>query len=528
MPAILKTRTVGFLGSAGYAGSIGYTGSYDGNANFSGYTGSTVPTVKTSPLENREIDWNFIALNNIKLDYNGSGANLTGLNAANVATGTLSPQRGGTGYTGSIYPGNVIMGTTGGNGTAANLTAGTNIAITNATGSISIATSATPSFTTVTTTGAGTIGGDLTVTGGDIITSSGTATVFNTGATILNIGQGADTISIGATSGTTTIRNNVAITGDLTVSGGDLITTAGFNLAQAATTLSIGATTGTATIRNATVAVTNALTVGTSLTVGTTLSVTGNTTLTGDLTVNGGDLITTTSFNFAQAATTLSIGATTGTTSIRNNLTLAAGTTTTAPLKFTTGVTLTTPVAGSMEYDGNQLYFTTTDTGRGKSLIPQVAHYFNTTTVTIPVTTVTDVFASGGSAFATVANRGYEFEFHILGQKGATAGALTYQITSSAATGQSVVVSSPNIYGAAAINTFRTTTAATTAMTASTSIAANALYYHVIKAFVYNGAGAASTIRLQVASAGGATGTLYGSYYTVKEIPLTSVGAFVA
>lgn len=494
-----------------------------------GFTGSTGATLATGPLTNSQIDTNFINLNQKKLDFDGSGASLTALNAGNISTGTLSPQRGGTGYSGSVYPGNVIMGTTTGVGTAAALTAGTNIAITNATGSISIATSTTPSFTTVTTSGAGTIGGDLTVTGGDIITSAGTATVFNTGATILNIGQAADTISIGATSGTTTIRNNVTITGDLTVNGGDLITTAGFNLAQAASTLSIGATTGTATIRNATVAVTNALTVGTSLSVGTTLTVTGNTTLTGDLTVNGGDLITTTSFNFAQAATTLSIGATTGTTSIRNNLTLATGTTTLAPLKFTTGVNLSTPAAGSMEYDGNQLYFTTTDTSRGRSLIPQVAHYFVTTTVTTTAAAFTDVFPSGGSAFVTAPNRNYEFEFHILGQKSTTAGALTYQISSSAAAGQGVVVTSPNIYGPGIINTFRSTAATTTVMTASTSIAASANYYHVIKAFVYNGTGANGTIRLQVNAAGaGGTGILYGSYYTVKEIPGTPVGAFVA
>ena len=95
-----------------------------------------------------------------------------------------------------------------------------------------------------------TVPGDLAVNGGDITTTStGTATVFNTNATTLNVGE-------------------------------------------AATTVSIGATTGTATIRNATTAITGNATVGGSATVGTTLGVTGNTTLTGDLAVNGGDITT--------------------------------------------------------------------------------------------------------------------------------------------------------------------------------------------------------------------------------------------
>ena len=121
-----------------------------------------------------------------------------------------------------------------------------------------------------------TVPGDLAVNGGDITTTStGTATVFNTNATTLNVGE-------------------------------------------AATTVSIGATTGTATIRNATTAITGNATVGGSATVGTTLGVTGNTTLTGDLAVNGGDITTSaatatvfdsnaTSVDIAGAATTLNI-----------------------------------------------------------------------------------------------------------------------------------------------------------------------------------------------------------------------------
>jgi hypothetical protein len=202
--------------------------------------------------------------------------------------------------------------------------------------------------------------GDVAVNGGDITTTATTATLFNANATTLSFGGAAATLTIGATTGTATIRNatvaitnaatigttlavtgNTTLTGDLAVNGGDLTSSAStFNLlaspttvsfAAAGATLTIGATTGTATIRNATVAVTNALTVGT------TLAVTGNTTLTGDLAVNGGDITTTatgtatvfntnaTTLNIGGAATTVSIGATTGTTTVNNDLLLNTG-----------------------------------------------------------------------------------------------------------------------------------------------------------------------------------------------------------
>jgi len=131
--------------------------------------------------------------------------------------------------------------------------------------------------------GNATVPGDLAVNGADITTTStGTATVFNTNATTLNVGQ-------------------------------------------AATTVSVGATTGTATIRNATTAITGNATVGGSATVGTTLGVTGNTTLTGDLAVNGGDITTSaaTATVFDTAATTVDIAGAATTLNIADAATAA-------------------------------------------------------------------------------------------------------------------------------------------------------------------------------------------------------------
>jgi hypothetical protein len=77
-----------------------------------------------------------------------------------------------------------------------------------------IHTGASPSFTGLT------LSGDLAVNGADITTTAtGTATLFNTNATTLNIGGAATTVSLGAGTGTTTVNNNLTVSGNLTVNG---------------------------------------------------------------------------------------------------------------------------------------------------------------------------------------------------------------------------------------------------------------------------------------------------------------------
>ncbi|MBI2103950.1 MerR family transcriptional regulator, partial [Candidatus Woesebacteria bacterium] len=64
-----------------------------------------------------------------------------------------------------------------------------------------------------------TLAGDLAVNGGDITTTATTASIFNTNATTLDIGEAATAISIGATTGTTTINNDLILSGNLDVNG---------------------------------------------------------------------------------------------------------------------------------------------------------------------------------------------------------------------------------------------------------------------------------------------------------------------
>ena len=146
-----------------------------------------------------------------------------------------------------------------------------------------------------------------------------TMALFDNTATTINFGGAATAIDIGATTGTTSINNNLDVDGDVNVDGGDITTNSStFNLinstattvnfANAGTGITIGATTGTATIRNAT------------------------TTLDGNLNVNGTTIDTdeTGTFNllkdnattiaFGQAATSIVIGETTGTTRFRHSV----------------------------------------------------------------------------------------------------------------------------------------------------------------------------------------------------------------
>jgi hypothetical protein len=211
-----------------------------------------------------------------------------------------------------------------------------------------------------------TVGTDLTVFGGDIITTAATASVFNTGATTLNIGGAATTVGIGATTGTTTVKNSLQVDGNTTLGSNtsDEVTvnanniTFSFNdtatprgiLGQTSTGavdywfIGGAETGGTSDAGFAMIATGDngsdpiyarqyngsplSGTVNKQLTL---LDASGNTTIPGDLTVDGGDIITAnatstlfntvaTTLNIGGAATTVSIGANTGTTTINNSL----------------------------------------------------------------------------------------------------------------------------------------------------------------------------------------------------------------
>jgi hypothetical protein len=133
-----------------------------------------------------------------------------------------------------------------------------------------VGTTDSPSFAGLTLTG------DASVNGGDITTTAGTASIFNANATTINLGGAATSLSIGSAIGTTTVNNDLVSTGDVAVNGGDLTTTSStaslFN--SNATTLNIGGSATTVSIGGSTG----------NTTVNNNLIITGNLTVEGETT----------------------------------------------------------------------------------------------------------------------------------------------------------------------------------------------------------------------------------------------------
>jgi hypothetical protein len=132
----------------------------------------------------------------------GGTLGVTGLLSANGALTTTNLTASGN----ISSSGNLTV--TGTSTLTGRLTANGAITTTNITASGNISSSAGLIGGTLTTSGAGTIGDNLTVNGGSIIT-----------AAVVNIGAAATTMNIGATSGTTTVKNNLTVDGNLTVNG---------------------------------------------------------------------------------------------------------------------------------------------------------------------------------------------------------------------------------------------------------------------------------------------------------------------
>lgn len=170
---------------------------------------------------------------------------------------------------------------------------------------------------------------DLEIRGGDLTTTESVFNLLNTTATTINFAGAATSLYLGATSGTTTIKNDVTIEGDdlkTTKTTFNLIpdTATTVNLATAATNLVVGAQSGTTRVRND-------LDVDGNLNVDGSFHIGQNLDVDGDLNIDGGDLTvstavfniantTATTINIGGQATTVEIGAATGTTNINNNL----------------------------------------------------------------------------------------------------------------------------------------------------------------------------------------------------------------
>lgn len=165
-------------------------------------------------------------------------------------------------------------------------------------------------FTVDATSGNTVVAGDLAVNGGDLTSSQTTFNLLNATTTTLNIGGAATAVSLGASTGTATINNPTVVGANATQNLFNTVATT-LNIGGAATAVSLGAGTGTTTVNNTLAATGN-------------ISANSGTITTNQTTVN---LINTTAttLNIGGAATSVTIGATTGTATLRNATVNASG-----------------------------------------------------------------------------------------------------------------------------------------------------------------------------------------------------------
>jgi Major tropism determinant N-terminal domain len=166
--------------------------------------------------------------------------------------------------------------------------------------------------------------------------------------------------------------------------------------------------------------------------------------------------------NSSTGAVNATVGATTPTTGNFTKVTLSAGTASVQPLLLTSGVNLTTPTAGSLEYDGVVAYMTPTANTRGVWLTEQFI--LQTSNYTLTSTTAAQQLFNASTAGAVTLPLGtFEFECQFnLSSMSASSGSFGFALGGSATINQ---------YWTA--NATKTAFATPTAATISYNVAAN-------------------------------------------------------
>ena len=220
-----------------------------------------------------------------------------------------------------------------------------------------------------------------------------------------------------------------------------------------------------------------------------------------------------------------------GTTGITSppTVTLEAGTATAAPLDFTAGTNLTTPIAGAVEFDGANFY-ATIDTTSGRGFTP-VSQLFRLTANGSAIgAAIADYF--GATSSITMAIGGvYEVEFNLYFTK-TTAGTVTFTLTSAQAPVNlnAFYVGTP-VGGVGTVGTAQTaalaaSTSAAAALPVTGSLTSGVNHQYVIKAIVEANATTAGTFKLQATESAGTITPLRGSYYKVTRLAAGNVGTW--
>ena len=213
---------------------------------------------------------------------------------------------------------------------------------------------------------------------------------------------------------------------------------------------------------------------------------------------------------------------------------IAGGNSTIAPLDFQGGAVQTTPLAGSVEYDGN-VFYTTANTTVGRGVLPSVQTYRITSNATNITATATGTSFFGSGTNIPLANSGvYEIEYDLFYRKTTATTVIfrlefdntptvwTIQYQMSPITG---AVAPPGtattLAGQVPLQTVNNYVITTGSITTGINIWTN------IKLFVV---GSATTSNLKLFSYNGAAGTitpLAGSYWKATRLPDTNNGTYI-
>lgn len=194
-----------------------------------------------------------------------------------------------------------------------------------------------------------------------------------------------------------------------------------------------------------------------------------------DLLLNGVDVVTATSY----AANTISLLAGSycffsdgefGIAQVDNGLTLLGGTTSTPPLKLTSGTNLTSAAAGAVEYDGTAFYDTAVASARQVRVTEQFQSLTSARTFTNNTSAQAIFNATANGAVTLAGSTAYDFEC-ILSITGLSASAHTVNFgfggtaTFTSAAYQAMTATAAG----GALSSFAVTSASATAITASTT-----------------------------------------------------------
>ena len=210
-------------------------------------------------------------------------------------------------------------------------------------------------------------------------------------------------------------------------------------------------------------------------------------------------------------------------------LEIKAGSATQAPLQLDAGTLMTTPVAGSVEFDGNAFYSTDDVTG-GRGFIPSV-HYFRLTADITAFGPAIANFFGATSGVTLDANTFYEVEANLFFTK-TTAGTAVFTMTFSNApiNNDAWYVGTPvggiGTVGGAVTAAIVKSTAAAGALPATGSLTTAVNHQYTLRAMFQSNATTGGTLNIQITSSAGTVTPLTGSYYKITRLPAANSGAF--